>query len=298
MKTILVPTDFSKHAENALKVAAQIAKKNNGEIILLHMLELSTSGNDALNTSHEIPELMFFKNAAVAKLEELENSDFLNDIKVSSIVQFNMAFEGIIENGKKHYADLVVMGSHGASGFHEMFVGSNAEKVVRNSEIPVLVIKKEDADFKVDTLTFASTYQTCCIFGSVCLIFFKMCLLQMCVRVCVFVSCMDVCVQLHTDSECYGFGGVVDLVAVRIELGKEVERRTQDGGEEKCDLGGEESHCKRDRSCCAQSLLIISSSIFYIRTGVNCQRRRMLIPKQSWLLVGECDADCDTELNA
>lgn len=135
MKTILVPTDFSKHAENALKVAAQIAKKNNGEIILLHMLELSTSGNDALNTSHEIPELMFFKNAAVAKLEDLENADFLKDIKVSSIVQFNMAFEGIIENGKKHQADLVVMGSHGASGFHEMFVGSNAEKVVRNSEI-------------------------------------------------------------------------------------------------------------------------------------------------------------------
>ena len=158
MKTILVPTYFSKHAENALKVAAQIAKKNNGEIILLHMLELSTSGNDALNTSHEIPELMFFKNAALAKLEELENISFLDDIKVSSIVQFNMAFEGIIENGKKHQADLVVMGSHGASGFHEMFVGSNAEKVVRNSEIPVLVIKKEDADFKVDTLTFASNF--------------------------------------------------------------------------------------------------------------------------------------------
>ncbi|WP_396198163.1 universal stress protein [Flavobacterium sp.] len=158
MKTILVPTDFSKHAENALKVAAQIAKKNNGEIILLHMLELSSSGNDSLNTSHEIPELMFFKNAAVSKLEELENASFLDDIKVSSIVQFNMAFEGIIENGKKHHADLVVMGSHGASGFHEMFVGSNAEKVVRNSEIPVLVIKKEDADFKVDTLTFASNF--------------------------------------------------------------------------------------------------------------------------------------------
>lgn len=158
MKTILVPTDFSKHAENALKIAAQIAKKNNGEIILLHMLELSTSGNDALNTSHEIPELIFFKNAAVAKLEELENADFLNDIKVSSIVQFNMAFEGIIENGKKHHADLVVMGSHGASGFHEMFVGSNAEKVVRNSEIPVLVIKEEEDNFKVDSLTFASNF--------------------------------------------------------------------------------------------------------------------------------------------
>lgn len=158
MKTILVPTDFSKHAENALKVAAQIAKKNNGEIILLHMLELSTSGNDALNSSHDIPELMFFKNAALQKLEELENSSFLDNVKVSSLVQFNMAFEGIMDNAKKHNAELVVMGSHGASGFHEMFVGSNAEKVARNSEIPVLVIKREEEDFKVNTLTFASDF--------------------------------------------------------------------------------------------------------------------------------------------
>jgi nucleotide-binding universal stress UspA family protein len=158
MKTILVPTDFSKHAENALKVAAQIAKKNDGEIILLHMLELSTSGNDALHTAHDIPELMFFKNAALEKLENLENSSYLDDVKVSSLVQFNMAFDGIVENAKKHDVDLVVMGSHGASGFQEMFVGSNAEKVARNSEIPVLVIKKEEENFKVDTLTFASDF--------------------------------------------------------------------------------------------------------------------------------------------
>ena len=73
---------------------------------------------------------------------------------------------------------------------------------------------------------------------------------------------MDVRVQLHTDGECYGFGRVVDLVAVGIELVKKVERRTQDGGEEKCGLGGEESHCKCDCSCCAQSLFIISSFNF------------------------------------
>jgi len=50
------------------------------------------------------------------------------------------------------------MGSHGASGFHEMFVGSNAEKVARNSEIPVLVIKKEEENFNADKLTFASDF--------------------------------------------------------------------------------------------------------------------------------------------
>ena len=102
---------------------------------------------------------MFFKNAALEKLEELENASFLDDVKVSSLVQFNMAFDGIMDNAKKHNVDLVVMGSHGASGFHEMFVGSNAEKVARNSEIPVLVIKKEEENFKVDNLHLLLIFQ-------------------------------------------------------------------------------------------------------------------------------------------
>jgi nucleotide-binding universal stress UspA family protein len=67
MKKILVPTDFSEHAYYALKVAAQIAKKNGGEIILLHMLELPHEAGDALGRGHDIPEIMIFKNAAILK---------------------------------------------------------------------------------------------------------------------------------------------------------------------------------------------------------------------------------------
>ncbi len=158
MKRILVPTDFSKHAEYALKVAAQIAKKNDGEIFLLHMLELPTTGNDAISRAHDIPELMFFKNAAVAKLDELMDADYLNGVKISRIIQFEMAFEGIIKNGEAHNADLIVMGSHGANGFQEMFIGSNTEKVVRNSEAPVLVIKREEDNFKAEKFVFASDF--------------------------------------------------------------------------------------------------------------------------------------------
>ncbi|CAM3738753.1 universal stress protein [Flavobacterium gelidilacus] len=158
MKKILVPTDFSKSAEHALKVAAQIAKKNNGEILLIHMLELPTSGNDAVSSSHDIPELMLFKNAALNKLEEIMNADFLKGINVSKVIQFEMAFDGILKSGKAHNADLIVMGSHGASGFQEMFIGSNTEKVVRNSDVPVLVIKKEDDNFNADSFVFASDF--------------------------------------------------------------------------------------------------------------------------------------------
>ncbi|WP_298119212.1 universal stress protein [Flavobacterium sp.] len=158
MKKILIPTDFSKHAEYALKVAAQIARKNNGEIILLHMLELPHQGSDAVGSGKELPEIMFFKNAAINRLEELMDEDYLDGIKVSEAVLFELAFEGVLKASKINDVDLVVMGSHGASGYKEMFIGSNAEKVVRSSEVPVLIIKKEQENFDVNNFVFASDF--------------------------------------------------------------------------------------------------------------------------------------------
>jgi len=158
MKKILVPVDFSNHAEYALKVAAQIAKKNDSELLLIHMLELPMSGNDAISRNHEMPELMLFKNMAIQKLENLMQSDYLKGIKVTEIIQFEMAFDGIVRNATEHNADLIVMGSHGARGAQEMFIGSNTEKVVRHSDIPVLVIKKEEPNFKASSFVFASDY--------------------------------------------------------------------------------------------------------------------------------------------
>jgi nucleotide-binding universal stress UspA family protein len=158
MKKILVPTDFSDHAKYALKVAAQIAKKNNGEIFLLHMLELPHQASDAVGSGHDLPEIMLFKNAAINKLEDLMDDDCLDGIKVSEIIQFDLAFEGIMKVSNKNDVDLIVMGSHGASGFKEMFIGSNAEKVVRNSDIPVLIIKREEDNFDVNKFVFASDF--------------------------------------------------------------------------------------------------------------------------------------------
>lgn len=158
MKKILVPIDFSEHAEYALKVAAQIAKKNNGEIFLLHMLELPNSGSDAISSSHDIPELMLFKNAAIRRMDNTMEASYLEGLKVTKIIQFEMAFDGIIKNGENHNVDLIVMGSHGARGFQEMFIGSNTEKVVRNSNVPVLVIKKEEPNFSAEKFVFASDF--------------------------------------------------------------------------------------------------------------------------------------------
>lgn len=158
MKRILVPTDFSEQAEYALRVAAQIAKQNNSEIILLHMLELPHQAGDALGSGHQIPEIMFYKDKAISKLENLMDVDYLEGINVSEIIQFEKAFDGILAVSKKNNVDLIVIGSHGTSGFQEMLIGSNTEKVVRFSQVPVLVIKNRNDDFKASNFVFASDF--------------------------------------------------------------------------------------------------------------------------------------------
>ena len=159
MKKILVPTDFSKEAENALKVAAQLAKKHDCEIYLLHMLELPLQEVDALSTHSALPEAMFFMKLAHQRFEEVMASEFLDGIIVHETVKANNTFSFVIDTCHENNVDMIVMGSHGASGFKEMFIGSNAEKVVRTSDIPVLVIKNEHANFTVNNFVFASDFK-------------------------------------------------------------------------------------------------------------------------------------------
>lgn len=158
MKKILVPTDFSAYAENALNVAAQLAKKHNSEIHTLHMLELPLHQINPATTFSELPEAMFFMKMAHKNFEDFIDKDYLEGLDVFESIKFHEASNGIIESCLEEDIDLVVMGSHGASGFKEMFIGSNTEKVVRTSNTPVLVIKKKADIFKVDNFVFASDF--------------------------------------------------------------------------------------------------------------------------------------------
>lgn len=158
MKKILVPTDFSHHANNALKAAASIAKKCNAEILLLHILDLPQQGSDSVNVGAEIPEVMFFKNAAENRLREIASAPILNGLAISTVLKLDRTALGVTKVAETNNADLIVMGSHGASGFKELFIGSNTEKVVRTSPVPVLVIKEEIEDFSIKDFVFASDF--------------------------------------------------------------------------------------------------------------------------------------------
>ena len=158
MKKILVLTDFSTQAENALKVAAQLAKKYNCQLHMLHILEVPMHTVDALSTYNNLPEAMFFMKLAHKRFEELRVKDYLKDLVIHEHVEFHEIFKGVFHVCKKQHIDLVVMGSNGANGLKEILIGSNTEKVVRTSETPVLVIKNEHKIFKTKQFVFASDF--------------------------------------------------------------------------------------------------------------------------------------------
>ncbi len=158
MKKILVPTDFSEQAENALKVAVQLAKKHDAKLFILHTLDIPLH---LANTSDGsgLPESVFFMKLTEKRFSDLMNKPYLKDIPVNEIVGHNEVYEDIAQASNKNDVDLIVMGSHGASGFKEMFIGSNAEKVVRTCKKPVLIIKNSLEDFNPKSFVYATDFE-------------------------------------------------------------------------------------------------------------------------------------------
>ncbi|WP_318309405.1 universal stress protein [Flagellimonas crocea] len=159
MKSIIVPVDFSNQSEKALKVAASLAKKHKAELYVLHMLELSPAlmGESGYISQEQVVHLI--------KLGEQRFNDFLNkpylkEVNVVPVIKHYKVFSEVAEVAQKHNADLIVMGSHGADGLEEIFIGSNTERVVRTSDVPVLVIKGNMGDFDPENFVFACDFES------------------------------------------------------------------------------------------------------------------------------------------
>lgn len=159
IRNILVPTDFSKCSVYAVKVAAQLAKKLDATIHLLHVIETPVVAYDAGMVNFEsLPQALFMKELADDNLKNLLSESFLKGIKIESKIEYDAIYKRINQYVEDQKVDLIVMGSHGAKGFNEIVLGSNAERVVRYSSCPVLTIKQEYANFDVKNILIASNF--------------------------------------------------------------------------------------------------------------------------------------------
>lgn len=143
MKNILVPCDFSKPAVNAFRFAIDLAKKTKGVVYAIHIVELPAISDPVLMpvAAFEKDFMSDLKEKTESRFEKLISKYNSAGVEIKTEVAFGAPFRVIEEKISKRKIDLVVMGTHGATGIREYFIGSNAEKVVRRSKVPVLVLK-------------------------------------------------------------------------------------------------------------------------------------------------------------
>ncbi|WP_299714555.1 universal stress protein [uncultured Tenacibaculum sp.] len=155
MKRILVPVDFSDQSENALKTAAHYAKNYNYEIVAVHMLELSSAMMTNTNTTKET---VLYLKLAEKRFDDFLDKDYLKDVKVTPILKHYKVYSELNKLYTEEKIDLVVMGSTGATGLKEFLIGSNAQKIIRYSDVPVLVVKDKSIENGFKNAIFACDF--------------------------------------------------------------------------------------------------------------------------------------------
>lgn len=155
MKKIIIPVDFSQHSEYALETGAALAKQHNAELIVMHMLELSES-IFSTSDSEKSEENAFMLMVTNKEFEKFLDKPYLDGISVTPIIKHHKVLKEVSEVASHEKADLIIMGSRGHSEHDGIFTGSNTEKVVRYSDIPVLVVKS-----KPDSVNFKNIVLGC-----------------------------------------------------------------------------------------------------------------------------------------
>lgn len=161
MKKILVPFDFSKPAVSSFRFALDFAERSKGSIKLVHVIELPVLHNTLLmpTLNFEKELLKELREKAASRFEKVSAKYGRENVKVTWDVLFGKPSKTLLDLIKAEEFDLVIMGSHGATGLREYVIGSNAEKMIRRSTVPVLVTKKYSKR-AIKNITFPNTLET------------------------------------------------------------------------------------------------------------------------------------------
>ena len=160
MKRILVPVDFSEESSYALDFAIEFNERIKGEIVLLHVIEIphhsfNTEGETDWKHTQEYLEGQWIKgvhNQLEKWSERVSSSGQAILIKMKQ----GHAYKHISKEIAEVKASWIIQGSKGASGLKEIFLGSNAERVIRYAECPVITIKGPAKISEIKNMVFAS----------------------------------------------------------------------------------------------------------------------------------------------
>ena len=140
-KPILHPTDFSPGAEVAFARALETARREHGELLIVHVLEEITPGFKEAYAVRDLQARMAVEAAVREGLDRLRERAKRAGVPASDVLAEGWVPEQIAKVAKKRHADLIVMGTHGRTGWAKVMLGSVAERVILLAPCPVLTVR-------------------------------------------------------------------------------------------------------------------------------------------------------------
>ncbi|MEO6695612.1 MAG: universal stress protein [Ignavibacteria bacterium] len=162
MKNILIPTDFSSNADNALNFAVEIARKIRGNLILFHaysvqLIDPNMPAEIYLSAYQEEEKISKENLETLSKriIDSNKSTDGKNVFTTEAIATQGLVVDEVLSLIDEYKTDLVVMGTHGAGGITELILGSNTASIIEKSRVPVLAIP-QNAIFKgINNIVYA-----------------------------------------------------------------------------------------------------------------------------------------------
>jgi len=141
IKKVLAPTDLSKLSRPALRYALELAAEQNATVIAYHVISEDSSwigSDDRLNPANAL--LPQQRERLHAFMKE-HFADLIDKVEVIELVEAGVPYNKIVERAQSDSADLIVMSTHGRTGFQQVLLGSVTAKVVARAGCPVLSIR-------------------------------------------------------------------------------------------------------------------------------------------------------------
>ncbi len=145
-KKILVPTDFSKFSDDALKQAYDIAIQYKAKIYLLHVIEVVQTCavyyclDDQTIKALDNKSITFSEDMMQKQIKKVVKS---KDVQVVSDVKQGIPYEEILKEQQLKNMDLIVIASHGRTGLLSHLIGGVAEKVARGAQCSVMLVRNK-----------------------------------------------------------------------------------------------------------------------------------------------------------
>jgi universal stress protein A len=157
IRRILLPTDFSEPAAEALRYAITLADQFGAELRLLHVVVPPVIPYPDSSTLWTMPDTGLIEQVKEAESRfSTEISSWGEERRVISAVTTGFAVEEIVKYAEDHVIDLIIIGTHGLTGLSHLLIGSVAEKLVRIATCPVLTVRPGGHPFLIEALQFTA----------------------------------------------------------------------------------------------------------------------------------------------